>query len=336
MTLSNKKFVLVTGGAGYIGSHTCKALALSGYVPVTLDNLVYGHRSAVKWGPFEEGCIGDQKKVGEILRRYQPLAAIHFAAYTYVGESVLDPVKYYRNNTASSLSFLESILRHAPIPVIFSSTCAVYGMPQYIPIKESHPQHPINPYGFSKHTVERLLTDFEAAYQMPYVALRYFNACGADIDGEIGEAHDPETHLIPLVIETALGKRPPLEIYGTDYPTPDGTAIRDYIHVADLADAHVKALDYALEGNKSTSFNIGTGKGYSVREIIQAVEKVSGIQIAVQEAPRRIGDPPILLADTALSRGSLNWKPKFSELDFMIKTAWEWHSKQNLTAEALR
>jgi UDP-arabinose 4-epimerase len=321
------KHVLVTGGAGYIGSHTCKALANAGYIPVAFDNLASGNQWAVKWGPFEKGDVRDRSRVDEVLRQYHPAAIIHFAGCTSAGESVSQPAKYYSNNIDGTLNVLDAMQAYRKIPIIFSSTCAIYGIPIQTPIPESHPQQPINPYGFSKYIIERLLDNSSSPYEFPYMALRYFNASGADPDGEIGESHDPETHLIPLAIEAALGKRSCLEIYGTDYPTSDGTAVRDYIHVTDLAEVHVKALRYILDGNISQVLNVGTGRGYSVREVIHAVEKIIGIPLGIKETTRRAGDPPVLVADPQKCKNLLEWMPRHSDLHHIIKSAWTWHSK---------
>jgi UDP-arabinose 4-epimerase len=319
------KTVLVTGGAGYIGSHACKALAWAGYRPVAYDNLVYGHPRAVRWGPLEQGDIADRERLEAVISRYRPAAIMHFAAYAYVGESVQDPGKYYRNNVAGSLSLLEAARDHAIRRFIFSSTCATYGVPQAVPIDENQPRVPINPYGASKLMIERMLDDFAQAHGLRHVALRYFNAAGADPDGEIGEAHDPETHLIPLVIDAVLGQRSHVDVYGTDYPTEDGTAIRDYIHVTDLAEAHVKALNYLERGGASTALNLGTGQGHSVRAVIEAVEAVTDRPVPVRETGRRPGDPPALVADARRGMNCLDWRPTHSELTEIIATAWRWH-----------
>jgi len=321
------KCVLVTGGAGYIGSHACKALAQAGYQPVTYDNLVYGHPWAVRWGPLEQGDIADRSLLDTVIARYQPVAVMHFAAYAYVGESVSDPGKYYRNNVAGTLTLLEAVRDHGIGQFIFSSTCATYGTPQQVPIGEHHPQNPINPYGASKLMIERMLQDFEAAHGLRYTALRYFNAAGADPDGELGEEHAPETHLIPLAILAALGRGPTLGIFGTDYPTADGTAIRDYIHVTDLADAHVKALNHLQQGGASAAFNLGTGRGYSVKEVVDTVAAVSGKPVPVRETARRSGDPAILVADAQYGMEILQWQPNHSELAHIVDTAWRWHAQ---------
>ena len=267
--------ILVTGGAGYIGSHVCKTLATAGYLPVVYDNLVYGHPRAVRWGPLEQGDLLDRQRLDEVIARHRPEAVLHFAAYAYVGESVEDPDKYYRNNVAVSLTLLEAMRGHGIGKLVLSCTCATYGVPRTIPIPEHHLQAPINPYGASKLMVERMLRDFEHAYGLRSVALRYFNAAGADPDTEIGEDHDPETHLIPLVLDAALGKRPSITVFGDDYDTPDGTCIRDYIHVTDLADAHVLALEYLEDGGISTAYNLGNGRGFSVRELIDCARRIT-------------------------------------------------------------
>jgi len=324
-----KNPVLVTGGAGYIGAHACKTLARAGYTPITYDNMVYGHAAAVNWGPLEEGDISDRTRLEAVMRQYNPMAVMHFAAYAYVGESVEDPAKYYRNNVAGTLNLLESMRNCGIDKIIFSSTCATYGMPEQIPIAEDHPQNPINPYGRSKLMIEWILQDFARAYDLKYVALRYFNAAGADPDAEIGEDHDPETHLIPLVMDVALGKRDHLDIFGTNYDTSDGTCIRDYIHVTDLADAHLLALEYLLDGGKSDAFNLGNGNGFSVREVIATARKITGCDIPCVESDRRPGDPPILIGGCDRIKNYLEWRPAYNSLDVIIKTAWRWHQAMN-------
>jgi len=319
--------VLVTGGAGYIGSHACKALAASGFNPVTFDSLEHGHRSAVRWGPFVHGEVGDTQLLSRTVREYRIEAVIHFAAYAYVGESMQAPEKYFRNNVAGTLSLLEAMRTNDVEHIVFSSTCATYGLPDSVPIDEAQPQRPVNPYGESKLFIERTLHWYGVAHGLRYVALRYFNAAGADRDGEIGERHDPETHLIPSVIEAALGERDAIEIYGTDYPTPDGTAIRDYIHVTDLADAHVRALRYLRDSGKSACLNLGTGNGYSVREVVDTVAACAGRPIPVRECPRRPGDPPVLVANASRARRVLDWEPRCSGLETIVATAWQWHRR---------
>lgn len=321
--------ILVTGGAGYIGSHTCKVLAAVGMAPVTLDNLEHGHRWAVQWGPLVEGDLADAGLLERVLREHAISAVVHFAGYCYVGESMHAPGKYFRNNTAHTVNLLEA-MRHAGVgQIVFSSTCATYGMPQSVPMSEAHPQQPINPYGESKLFIERMLHWYGVAHGIRSVALRYFNAAGADPEGKLGEDHDPETHLIPLAIYAALGKRAHLDVFGSDYPTPDGTAVRDYIHVADLATAHERALHYLQHGGDSTALNLGTGKGHSVREVIAMVERVSGCKVPTREAPRRAGDPPELVAAPAKAMQTLGWQPRHSELETIITTAWNWHVKHH-------
>ena len=326
-TIKKPNPILVTGGAGYIGAHACKTLSQAGYLPITYDNLVYGHREAVKWGPLEEGDIIDQHRLETVLQKYNPAAVMHFAAYAYVGESVENPAKYYRNNVAGTLSLLESMRNCHIDKIIFSSTCATYGTPEQIPLPEHHPQNPINPYGRSKLIIEWVLQDFAVAYDLKYVLLRYFNAAGADPDVEIGEDHDPETHLIPLILDVALGRRKRLEIFGTDYSTPDGTCIRDYIHVSDLADAHLLAMQYLDDGGQSAVFNLGNGNGFSVREVIAAARKITGKNIAGRETARRPGDPAVLIGSSEKIRQILGWKPLYDGLDTIISTAWQWHKK---------
>jgi UDP-arabinose 4-epimerase len=317
--------VVVTGGAGYIGSHACKALAQEGYTPVAFDNLIRGNRWAVKYGPLELGDILDRAKLDEVFQRYQPKAVLHFAAYAYVGESVEDPGKYYRNNVAGTLTLLEAMRDHGVKKLVFSSTCATYGNPESTPITEDHPQRPINPYGRSKLIVEQMLRDFDQTHDIKSISLRYFNAAGADPEGEIGEAHDPETHLIPLILDVALGKRPFITVFGDDYDTPDGTCIRDYIHVTDLAEAHLLALHALEDGAQSAAFNLGNGQGFSVKEIIAEAERVTQRQIKSIIGPRRDGDPAALVGDSSLAMSKLNWKPELNHLGDIIHTSWEWH-----------
>jgi UDP-glucose-4-epimerase GalE len=317
------KTVLVTGGAGYIGSHACKALAAAGYEPVAYDNLARGHRSAVQWGPFEQGDIADTERVKAVLQHHRPVALMHFAAYSYVGESVGDPLLYYRNNIAATAALIGAIVGTTKMPVVFSSTAAVYGNPQTTPIPEDHPIAPINPYGFSKYVIERMLADADRAYGLTSVSLRYFNAAGADPEGRIGEDHDPETHLIPLVLEAARNGTA-VKIFGDDYQTPDGTCIRDYIHVMDLASAHIAALDYLLAGHATTVFNLANSRGYSVREVIATAQDVCGRPIKATVAPRRPGDPAILIGRSDRARTVLDWRPQRSELRTQIADAWNW------------
>ena len=319
--------ILVTGGAGYVGSHACKALAKAGYLPVVYDNLSRGHRQAVQWGPLVEGDLHDCARLAAAFRAHRIEAVMHFAAFAYVGESVTSPEIYYRNNVGGTLALLAAMREAGAGTIVFSSTCAVYGVPQHVPIRETTATAPLNPYGETKLAIERALHWYAGAYGMRYMALRYFNAAGADPDGEIGEDHEPETHLIPLVLRAALGSGGPVEIYGTDYPTPDGTAIRDYIHVSDLADAHVRALAHLAAGGDSAALNLGTGSGCSVREVIAAVERIAGRRVPKREAARRPGDPPELVADPALARSRLGWQPRHSALDTIIGTALAWASR---------
>lgn len=320
--------ILVTGGAGFIGSHACKELAEKGFVPITYDNLSRGHRDAVRWGPLEIGDIADQDRVRAVLEQHRPVAVMHFAAFAYVGESVGQPLLYYRNNVDGSIAFLQTLLDFKPLPFVFSSTCATYGVPEKIPIAEEHPQRPINPYGASKRFVEQILADASNAHRLPWIALRYFNAAGSDPDGEIGERHDPETHLIPLVIRAARD-RTPVNIFGTDYDTPDGTCIRDYVHVMDIADAHVRALDYLLAGGESRALNLANARGYSVKEVIATTERVCGCTIPVALAPRRPGDPAALIGSAERAHAVLGWKPARSELEVQIRDAWNWIRSRN-------
>jgi UDP-arabinose 4-epimerase len=323
---------LVTGGAGYIGSHACKALAEAGYVPVTYDNLSRGHRHAVRWGPLVEGDVGDRAAVVAALAAHQAVAVMHFAAFAYVGESGTDPALYYRNNVIGTLTLLDAMREAGVDRIVFSSTCATYGLPEVVPIAETTPQHPVNSYGETKLTIERALHWYGQAYGLRSVALRYFNAAGCDRAGEIGEEHDPETHLIPLVLRAALGSGPPVSILGTDYPTPDGTAVRDYIHVEDLASAHVLALKYLADGGASTALNLATGQGYSVREIIAAAARAVGHDVPQKEAPRRPGDPPALVADPSRARSVLGWRTRCSDLDTIIGSALAWERRRHNTA----
>lgn len=320
--------ILVTGGAGYIGSHACKALAQAGYLPISYDNLVYGHRWAVKWGPHEFGDILNRRRLDEVMDQYQPEAIMHFAAFAYVGESMENPGKYYRNNVAGSLTLLEAMRDHQINKIVFSSSCATYGIPIDIPIKEDHPLNPISPYGSSKLMIERILKDFDYAHGIKSISLRYFNAAGADPDCEIGEDHDPETHLIPLVLEAATNKKTHVTIFGDDYDTPDGTCIRDYIHVTDLAQAHVLAMKALDEGSDSNIFNLGNGKGFSVKEVIDTASDITGKRIPFSIGPRRLGDPPRLIGDASKAIRELGWNPRYNELSIIIETAWKWHNQK--------
>lgn len=322
-----RKPVLVTGGAGYVGSHTCKALAQAGYCPVTLDNLSRGNRSAVRWGPFEEADLRDATAVARIFDAYRPSAVIHLAAFAYVGESVASPEIYYANNLFGIIYLVEAMHRNGVSRIVFSSTCAVYGNPSALPLTEDHPQAPVSPYGFSKLACERILADCGAAHGLTSVRLRYFNAGGADPDCEIGEVHEPETHLIPLALRAVTDPNFTLSIFGTDYATPDGTAVRDYVHVADLAAAHVLALRYLEAGGPTQALNLGTGRGVSVRQVVDAVSRILGRPAKVRDAEYRPGDPPALVADPRAARRILDWSPVHSDLDTIIATAAAWHRK---------
>jgi UDP-arabinose 4-epimerase len=322
------KTVLVTGGAGYIGSHACKVLAKEGYQPIAFDNLSSGHAWAAKWGPLERGDILDRTALDRAIEKYRPSACLHFAAFAYVGESVSNPGKYYRNNVAGSLTLLEALRDHGVDQFVLSSTCATYGTTDAVPIDETLPQAPINAYGASKLMVERMLADFHAAHRLRSVALRYFNAAGADPDVEIGEDHDPETHLVPLVLDAACGDREAITIFGDDYETPDGTCIRDYIHVTDLAEAHVLALKALEQGLAHRAFNLGNGQGYSVREVIASVERVTGLPVPARLGERRPGDPARLISNSKRAASELQWRPRITGLDDIISTAWEWHKRR--------
>lgn len=318
--------IVITGGAGYIGSHTAKYLAQHGLQPVAIDNLRTGHRSAVKWGPFIECDIADRDVLRNVLEEYGVDSVIHFAANCYVGESVTRPSEYFHNNVSNTLSLLDTMREAGVRNIVFSSSCATYGIPSQTPIREDSPQQPVNPYGESKLFVEKILRWYGKAYGLNWVALRYFNAAGADPEGQLGERHDPETHLIPLAILAALGTGTELSIYGADYPTPDGSAIRDYTHVSDLASAHFRAIEYLRAGGASGAFNLGTGHGDSVFEVVKAVEAATGRRVPARVVDRRAGDPPMLVADPRRAREVLGWVPQHSTLDTIIGTAYRWHA----------
>jgi len=324
--------VIVTGGAGYVGSHACKALAAAGYNPITYDNMSIGNRWAVKWGPLELGDILDTNRVNEVYSKYNPIATMHFAAFALVGESMQEPSIYYRNNIIGTLNLLDACRLHGVGSFVFSSTCATYGEPDVLPISESTEQNPVNPYGASKLMVERILSDYQMAYDINFAALRYFNAAGADPDCEIGECRVAETHLIPLVLQ-AICEQKPIKIFGVDYPTSDGTAVRDYIHVTDLADAHVCALECIMAENKSIAVNLGTGVGYSVRQVIDVAESVTGLKIIVEKNPRRPGDPPGLVADNSKQLDSLALGREMYGLEHILQHAWAWHEKLNASKD---
>ncbi len=327
-----KPTILVTGGAGYIGSHATLALIRAGYEVIVFDNLSYGHRDIVEnilKVKLIVGDISDRPLLDKIFATHNITAVMHFAAFLAVGESVKEPAKYYRNNVSGTLTLLEAMLAAGVKKLVFSSTCAIYGMPKKIPMDEFHPHDPLSPYATSKETIEKILADFDRAYDFKSVAFRYFNASGADESGNLGEDHEPETHLIPLILLTALQKRECIYIFGTDYPTPDGTAIRDYIHVSDLADAHIKGLKYLLEAGDTTIFNLGNGNGFSVKQVIETARQVTGVKIIAKESDRRPGDPPILVGSSDKARQILNWNPQYSDLSKIIADAWKWHKKRH-------
>jgi UDP-glucose 4-epimerase len=319
--------ILVTGGAGYIGSHCCKELQRRGFHPIVLDNLVYGHRENLKWGDFCEGDLSNPDDLNKCFKKFKVDAIMHFAAYAYVGESVTDPMKYYGNNVRNTIHLLDAALKFNVNNFVFSSTCATYGNPESIPLDENHPRNPINPYGKTKKIIEDILTDCASAYGFKFISLRYFNAAGADPQGETGEKHIPETHLIPLVLDVAAGKSEAIRVFGNDYATPDGTCIRDYIHVNDLAAAHILALERLLDGGSSDVFNLGQGQGFSVKEVIEQAARITGKTIPLIETDRREGDPPVLIASNEKAVQQLGWQPEFSNLEDIIQTAWRWHQK---------
>lgn len=320
--------VLVVGGAGYIGSHMVLMLAEQGHEVTVFDNFSTGYRDAILTGRIVEGDLADTVALERLFSSNRFDAVMHFASFIQVGESVREPLKYYRNNASNTLNLLEAMVRHKVLQFVFSSTAAVFGEPQHVPIDETHPQSPVNPYGASKLMVERMLADFETAYGLRAVSLRYFNAAGADPQGRLGERHEPETHLIPLVLEAAIGKRPHITVFGRDYDTPDGTCIRDYIHIVDLCSAHLAALDYLAAG-KAGAFNLGNGAGYSVDEVIRVSREVTGKEIPVQYGERRAGDPARLVADATRARAELKWQPRYADLPTIIAHAWQWASKRH-------
>ena len=320
--------ILVVGGAGYIGSHTNKELNRRGYQTLIYDNLVYGHKESVKWGKLEVGDLAEEEHLERIFQENSIDAVLHFAAYAYVGESVAKPAKYYKNNVCNTIQLLDIMRKYQVNHIIFSSTCATYGVPDKMPITEDMPQKPVNPYGATKWMVERILEDYRKAYGINYCCLRYFNAAGADPEGELGESHMPETHLIPLILDAASGKRESISIFGTDYPTKDGTCVRDYIHVSDLADAHIRALEYLKQGGESTCFNLGNGNGDSVQHVIEVVKQVTGKEFKVKEEKRRAGDPPVLIGSAEKAEKVLGWKPKYAEIETIVEHAWKWHENK--------
>lgn len=319
--------VLVCGGAGYIGSHINKQLHKEGYETVVLDNLVYGHREAVKWGKFEQGDLCNLEDIERVFEKYSIEAVFHFAAYAYVGESVAEPEKYYYNNVANTLNLLKIMRKHGCSKIIFSSTCATYGEPENIPIMEDMSQNPINPYGATKLMMERIFKDYHVAYGLEFVVLRYFNAAGADPEGEIGESHNPETHIIPLVLDAASGKREDIKVFGTDYNTVDGSCVRDYIHVYDLATAHLQALHYLEQGNESDFFNLGNELGTSVLQVIDSVKRITGRDFKVTLTDRRPGDPAKLVGSSRKAQQVLGWQPVYGDIDKIVEHAWMWHEQ---------
>lgn len=319
--------ILVTGGAGYIGSHTCKALAHQGHTVVTYDNLSTGHRELVRWGDFVYGDILDTQRLRTCIRQHHIEGIIHFAASAYVGESVIDPGKYFRNNVCGTLSILDAMRDEGVPHIVVSGTCAVYGSPEKMPITEDTPTNPINPYGASKLFMERMLADYEKAHGIKWMSLRYFNAAGCDPDGETGEWHDPETHLIPRALMAAARRIPQLEIFSDDYPTPDGTCVRDYVHVMDLADAHVRGIEFLSTIGQSQSLNLGTGQGFSIRQILTAVKDVTDRAVPYLVTAKRLGDPPVLIADSAKAQESIGWRPIYNSLQYILNTAWAWSNR---------
>ncbi len=322
--------ILIAGGAGYIGSHTNKLLNQRDYSTIAFDNLITGRREFVKWGEFFLGDLANKKQIRLCFEKFQIKAVMHFSAFSYVDESVAEPAKYYRNNVINTLNLLEVMKEFDVQYFIFSSSCSVYGIPEESPITENHSKKPISPYGRTKFMIEEILKDYDRAYGTKYINLRYFNAAGADPDGEIGECHNPETHLIPLAILASLGVKEDIEIFGTDYPTEDGTCIRDFIHVSDLADAHIRALEHLMTTKESDSINLGIEKGYSVREVIDTVRDVSGRNVKVKETKRRPGDPPRLISSNQRAKKVLGWKPRYIDLRAIVETAWNWHSKGSI------
>lgn len=324
----NSANILVTGGAGFIGSHICKQLSKAGYVPVVYDHLKRGHAGFVKWGPLETGDLTDGGAVIQVMRKYRPKGVVHLAAYAYVSESVAEPIAYYRNNVVGTINLLHAMDVAGVDNMVYSSTCAVYGIPTSVPVREDHPHSPVSPYGRTKSMAEAILRDVSDQCGIRSFSLRYFNAAGADPDGELGELHDPETHLIPLVLETAAGLRPHVDIYGGDYATKDGTCIRDFVHVSDLADAHLLALQTLGQGHPTSSYNLGNGNGFSVLDVIAAARQVTGRPIPYVIKPRRNGDPDLLVSDSSRAARDLGWSPRFPSIHQMLEHAWNWRRKQ--------
>lgn len=327
-----QKKILVVGGCGYIGSHMVKHLLEAGHQVVVLDDLSTGHRDSLLGGEMVVGNCGNQADLAGLFAVHRFDGVLHFASCIQVGESVIDPAKYYRNNTINTMTLIEAMKDHGVGPLIFSSSAAVFGEPERVPIDESHPRQPINPYGMSKYMVESMLRDFDRAYGLRSVALRYFNAAGADPDARIGERHDPETHLIPLALQAVLGRRGALKVFGRDYDTPDGTCIRDYIHIDDLSDAHLLALEYLWNGGETTAFNLGNGEGFSVQQVLDTVERVTGHRVPHENAPRRAGDSARLVADSSRAKETLGWKPRYADLETIVRHAWKWEQSRTALA----
>jgi UDP-arabinose 4-epimerase len=320
--------ILVTGGAGFVGSHVCKALAKAGYRPIAFDNLERGHNWAVKWGPLERGDLRNESDIRHAFEAWRPSTVVHLAAYAYVGESMIDPTRYYNNNVGGTANLLGACAAFGCMQIVLSSSCATYGIPASLPLDENAAQYPVNPYGYTKLVAERMLKDVQAAHGIEHVSLRYFNAAGADPDGELGEVHEPETHLIPLVLFAAMGREPSIKIFGQHHPTKDGTCVRDYVHVSDLADAHVAAIRWLALRKSSDCFNLGNGQGFSVAEVVQASENVTGRQIKIEMAPARRGDPPTLISDSKKATQLLGWQPKFPSLQHQVEHAWRWYTTE--------
>lgn len=325
--MNEEDYILIVGGAGYIGSHVNLLLNERGLKTIVLDNLVHGHREAVQWGTFIEGDMADSEKLRAIFQTYNVSAVMHFSAYIAVGESVEKPGEYYQNNVGNTIGLLNEVVRAGVSNFLFSSTCAIMGEPQYLPLDEAHPRNPLNPYAWSKYMVEQILEDYEKAYGLRHSILRYFNAAGAEPKARIGECHDPETHLIPIILEAAMGKRREVGIFGEDYDTPDGTCVRDYIHVCDLAEAHYLALKWMISENASNDFNLGNGQGFSVKEVIEVARKVTGKEIPVRIEGRRAGDAQALVGSSAKAKNLLGWTPQFNSLQEIVESAWNWHMK---------
>ncbi|MEJ2039794.1 MAG: UDP-glucose 4-epimerase GalE [Desulfosarcinaceae bacterium] len=334
--MKNDAHVLITGGAGYIGSHINKLLNGLGCRTLIFDNLVNGHRDLVRWGEFIEGDLADPPALGRVFRDHRIDVVMHLAAFAYVGESMLHPRKYYTNNVGGTLNLLNAMADAGVPRLVFSSTCATYGVLTEVPVSEDHAQQPINPYGDSKLMVERIIREYCRVYGLKACVLRYFNAAGADPEAEVGERHIPETHLIPLVLDVACGKKPYLPVYGDDYPTPDGTCIRDFIHVQDIAQAHIQAMNYILADGDEFAFNLSNGNGYSIRQVIEAAHQVTGLSVRTKSLPRRPGDPPILVGRSGKARSVLDWRPRYEDLATIIETAWKWHRKEQDRDEAMK